>query len=191
MPLHLIIFGPQGSGKGTQAEYLATKYDLEHISTGAMFREEIASGSDLGKELQNSINTGILASDDIANRVISKKIKELNSEHKGFIFDGYPRTINQAEFIDHLDINHVFLLDIPDEESIERLQKRFKVASEEDKRVDDAKGESIRKRLDLYHQYTKSLINFYEDKGLLRTINGSLSIEEVSEAISDIVKEDL
>jgi len=191
MPLHFILFGPPGSGKGTQAQLLADKYHIKHISTGEMFRKEITEKTDLGQALQASIDKGILASDDVANKIVAKILKILQSEKKGFILDGYPRTKSQAQFLADMGvhIDHVILLDISDEEAIERLQNRYKTATLTYKRADDASEDAMRKRLNYYHDHTKQLINFYEDAGLLRHINGSLNIEKVAQSILSIIED--
>ena len=187
MPLHLIIFGPQGSGKGTQADIIAKQYDLEHISTGAIFREEIRSESDLGKKLKALLEGGSLAPDDLTNSIIDKRLKQLIKQGKGFILDGYPRTIAQAEFIDNMGIDYVFLLNISDAEAMDRLMKRFSQADENNKRHDDADESAIKRRLASYHKYTKPLVDFYKEKNIFYEINGSLAIPEVTNAIIQVI----
>ncbi len=187
MPLHLIIFGPQGSGKGTQADIIAKQYDLEHISTGAIFREEIKSESDLGKKLKALLEGGSLAPDDLTNSIIDKRLKQLIKQGKGFILDGYPRTIAQAEFIDVMGIDYVFLLNISDAEAMDRLMKRFSQADENNKRHDDADESAIKRRLASYHKYTKPLVDFYKEKNIFYEINGSLAIPEVTNAIIQVI----
>jgi len=187
MPLHLIIFGPQGSGKGTQADIIAKKYNLEHISTGAIFREEIKSESNLGKKLKALLEGGNLAPDDLTNSIIDKRLKQLIKQGKGFILDGYPRTIAQAEFIDNMGIDYVFLLNISDAEAMDRLMKRFSQADESHKRHDDADEGAIRRRLASYHKYTKPLVDFYKEKNIFYEINGSLAIPEVTSAIVQVI----
>lgn len=187
MPLHLIIFGPQGSGKGTQADIIAKQYDLEHISTGAIFREEIKSESDLGKKLKALLEGGSLAPDDLTNSIIDKRLKQLIKQGKGFILDGYPRTIAQAEFIDNMGIDYVFLLNISDAEAMDRLMKRFSQADENNKRHDDADESAIKRRLASYHKYTKPLVDFYKEKNIFYEINGSLAIPEVTNAIIQVI----
>ena len=185
MALHLIIFGPQGSGKGTQADILAEKYNLEHISTGVIFRQEMKSGSDLGQRLKKLLDSGSLVPDDMTNDIVEKRLEELKKKDKGFILDGYPRTIAQAEFIDKARIDHVFLLDISDNEAVDRLMYRFSNAELAKKRHDDADKDAIKRRLASYHRHTEPLVDFYKEKGIFHQINGSLTIPEVT---AEIVK---
>ncbi|MGB0757778.1 MAG: adenylate kinase family protein [Patescibacteria group bacterium] len=188
MALHLIIFGSQGSGKGTQANELAKKYALEHVSTGAIFRSEMAKDTDLGKQLAELLNAGNLVPDEITNKIAKNKLTELEGFDKGYVLDGFPRTIGQAESIEATRIDHVFFLDISDEVAVERLRLRYKEAPEHERRADDENEESIKRRLELYHKQTKPLIDYYTEKGLLRMIDGEQTIPEVTESLIDVIE---
>lgn len=187
MPLHLIIFGPQGSGKGTQAERIAQKVGLQHCSTGAIFRAEMKHQTELGKEVRLLLDTGQLVSDDITNTIVRKKIDQYIADGLGFVLDGYPRTVAQAQSIADVVINHVILLDISDAEAVKRLQLRHAQADNATKRDDDASEASIKKRLALYHTHTKPLIEYYQQAGLLRRIDGEQSIQDVTQSILQVL----
>ncbi len=203
-----VIIGPQGSGKGTQAKLLANNLDLVHISTGEIFRQAVGSGSDLGLKVKQVIDQGQLMPDDITNHLVAARLKESS---QGFILDGYPRTLAQAEFLyklapDILVIN----LELPDDEAVSRIAGRRnclkcgavyhvhyqpprlnnicdKCGSELSQRADDV-PEVIRQRLKTYHNQTEPLLNFYKQKGVLLTVDGRPSIEEVSRLIGDSLK---
>lgn len=179
--MNLIILGPQGSGKGTQAKALAKHFGLTHISTGELFRQEIASGSDLGKRIAEIINQGDLVSDEILFSVLEKA--PLNS-NKGFILDGTPRNLPQAKALDEvfskvgLSIDKVIVINISREESVERMLNRAKI----EHRSDDTLA-VINKRLDLYQRETLPVIDFYRGKGLALEIDGMPDINTISKDI--------
>ena len=175
--MNLIILGPQGSGKGTQAKLIAQKYGLTHISTGALIRQEVESGSDFGKILQQKINNGELISDAELFSVLEKA--PLEGGH-GFILDGTPRNLFQAKELENVlakvgvNIDRVILLTLPHDESIARLQKRARI----EHRQDD-NPEAIQKRLDLYHNETVPVIEYYRSQGKLIEVDGRPDVQTI------------
>jgi adenylate kinase len=146
--LNIILFGPPGAGKGTQAIKIAEKYGLIHISTGDLLRAEVKAGSELGKAAKQLMDNGILVSDEIVTSMIDSKISQ-NLVSKGFIFDGFPRTINQAEALDkllskyHLSITITLALEVDEEELYKRISLRGKISG----RVDDQDRNTFLKRM--------------------------------------------
>ena len=175
--MNLIILGPQGSGKGTQAKLIAQKYGLTHISTGDLFRQEIASGSDFGKALKEIIDKGDLVPDELLFSTLEKA--PLN-EKNGFILDGTPRNQFQAEEFEkivqkvNIHIDKVILIDVPRAESIKRLLKRAEI----EHRADD-NLEAINKRLDLYDTETKPVVDYYRHQGKIIDIDGTPDIDTI------------
>jgi len=180
--MNLIILGPQGSGKGTQAKIIAEKYGLTHISTGALIRQEVETGSDFGKTLQQKINNGELISDSELFSILEKAPL---SQGNGFILDGTPRNIFQAKELENVfakvgvNIDRVILLTLPHDESIARLIKR---ASLEHRQDDNP--EAIQKRLDLYNQETVPVIEYYRSQGKLIEIDGRPDVQTIFADIS-------
>lgn len=175
--MNLIILGPQGSGKGTQAKLLAEKYGLTHISTGDLLRQEIASGSDFGQSLKETLDRGELVSDEVLFSILEKA--PLNTGN-GFILDGTPRNLYQAENLEkilqkiNLHVDKVILLDLPYEESIQRMLKRAEI----EHRADD-NLETIKTRLAIYDQDTKPVIDFYRQQGKVLEIDGRPDIDTI------------
>jgi adenylate kinase len=178
--LNIILFGPPGAGKGTQAVKLAEKFELIHISTGDLLRAEVKAGTELGKAAKNLMDNGILVSDEIVTGMIDSKINA-NLNSKGFIFDGFPRTVNQAESLEQillkykLSISLTLSLDVNEEELYARISLRGKVSG----RVDDQDRTTFLKRMDVYNTETSPLKSFYKNKGVLVTVNGIGSIEDI------------
>lgn len=189
---YLIIFGPPGAGKGTQSLLLTKKFNLKHISTGELLRKEIAKGTDIGIMAKAIIDQGNFVDDSVVMEIISREISSVGPEVKGFIFDGFPRTISQAEAFDSLLEEHnkaevalVLSLEVSDADLVERIRKRARVEG----RKDDSSIETITKRIKTYHIKTEPLIAYYKRKGKYIPVNGELSVEEIFANICNIVEE--
>ncbi|MDR1762375.1 MAG: adenylate kinase [Dysgonamonadaceae bacterium] len=182
---NVVIFGAPGSGKGTQSELIIEKYGLLHISTGEILREEIKKESELGKEAEEYITKGHLCPDELVLKIIDGVLDE-NPDVKGFIFDGFPRTLEQGKSLDEMlrkkesSIIAVINLDVDEKQLIERLIKRGK----ETGRADD-NPQTIEKRLAVYHEQTEPLLEYYKKKGKLFNIKGQNDIEEVFDCIAE------
>jgi adenylate kinase len=204
--LNLILIGPPGAGKGTQAENLQADFGLPYLATGDMMRAKRNEDSDLGREIDRIINEGGLVPDEVVCKVLLERVDAEGDD--GFLLDGFPRTEGQADALDEAlrsrgrEITAVLLIDVPDEELIRRLAGR-RICSKNGAHVyhvdynkpkhdnvcdidgakliqrDDDKPETIKKRLDVYHDQTEPLVSRYEDAGLLRRFDGTRSPEEV------------
>jgi len=185
--VNIIIFGPPGAGKGTQAKYLVNKLNSFQVSTGDMLREEIKKNSTIGKNIINNMNEGKFVDDEIVNKLLENVIFDPNKMNK-LIFDGYPRTINQAKNLDNLlnksnqKIDFIFFLNVKKDSIIKRIEKR-KVL---EKRSDDD-SETILKRYDTYMDVTKPVLDFYSKKENYHEIDGSLEINNISQKIAQIL----
>lgn len=182
---NLVIFGAPGSGKGTQSEKLIERYGLTHISTGDILRKNIAAGTELGKIADTYISKGQLIPDDLVTEMLANEI-DSHPGTKGFIFDGFPRTIPQAVALDKIleergeEVHSVIGLEVPDDELVERLLNRGKVSGRSDDNL-----ETINNRLQVYHSSTSPLKDFYLEAGKYRRIHGLGEIEKIAD---DIVK---
>ena len=185
---NIVIFGAPGSGKGTQSDLMIKKYGLNHISTGDVLRGEIKNGTELGKTAKSYIDKGQLIPDELMIDILASVYDSFGKEHKGVIFDGFPRTIPQAEALKKMlaerghKIAAMIELDVPEDELMTRLIKR----GQESGRSDDNE-ETIKKRLDVYHSQTAPLIDWYEKEGLHRHVNGLGSLERIFNDISAII----
>ncbi|MBQ3362645.1 MAG: adenylate kinase [Muribaculaceae bacterium] len=187
--LNIVIFGAPGSGKGTQSDKLIEHYNLFHISTGDVLRDHIRRGTELGKTAKGYIDQGQLVPDELIIDILAQVLDD-NKEQatQGVIFDGFPRTIPQAEALEQLladrgtQIDAVVGLEVPEEELIKRILLRGQMSG----RSDDNE-ETARKRLETYHNQTSPLKAYYEEKGKYRAINGLGSID----GIFDLIKESL
>ena len=189
--LNIVIFGAPGSGKGTQSENLISHYELFHISTGDVLRDHIRRGTDLCMTAKQYIDQGQLIPDELMIGILAQVIDD-NKEaaENGVIFDGFPRTIAQAEALEALlnergtSVSAVVGLEVPEEELIDRLVKRGQMSG----RSDDNE-ETIKKRLNVYHNQTSPLQDFYKEKGLYKAIKGTGSIEDIFEDIKAAIDE--
>ena len=185
---NIVIFGAPGSGKGTQSDLLIEHYGLGHISTGDVLRNEIKNGTELGKTAQGFIDNGQLIPDDLMVSILAKKYDEFGRGHKGVIFDGFPRTIPQAEALKQMlsergdKVAAMIELDVPEDELMTRLIKR----GQESGRADDNE-ETIKKRLVVYHSQTQPLIDWYEKEGLHKHINGLGSLDRIFADICQVI----
>ena len=186
--MNLILFGPPGAGKGTQAKILVEKLNSFQVSTGDMLRDEIKKDSDIGKKIINNMNEGKFVEDEIVNGLLEKIIFDQKKNDK-LIFDGYPRTINQAKNLDNLlnksnqKLDYIFFFNVNKEAIIKRIERR-KIL---EKRSDDDTS-TILKRYDIYMKETKPVLDFYSSKKGFYEIDGSLNIEQITNKIDDILK---
>ena len=182
---NLILFGPPGSGKGTQSERLIAKYGLKHLSTGDLLRSEIAAKTPLGMEAKKNMDKGQLVPDEVVIGMISSAL-EANPQAKGFLFDGFPRTVAQAEALDKLvklkgtQINAMISLLVTEEELIKRLLNRGLTSG----RSDDTNEEVIRARITEYKNKTSVVADYYKQFDKLAEIKGEGSVEDIFEALS-------
>ena len=183
--MNIIIFGPPGAGKGTQAKYLVKKYNSYQISTGDILRDEISKDSEIGKKIITNMNEGKFVDDEIVNKLLENIMFDKTKKNK-LIFDGYPRTLNQAKNLDILlnksdqKINHIFFLNVNKNSIIKRLQKRKAI----EKRSDDD-SETILKRYDTYMEVTKPVLDYYSEHKNFHEIDGSLEIVDISRKIEE------
>jgi adenylate kinase len=177
--LNLVLFGPPGAGKGTQSAKLIEKYKLSHISTGDMFRMHISNDTELGKRVKQIMADGMLVPDSITIEMLEEEVQR-NPEAKGFIFDGFPRTVAQAEALDAFlqgkgeKINGVIQLDVTQEEIKHRIAERQKISG----RADD-EADKLIKRIDEYFSKTIHVLPYYEAQNKVTKVNGIGDIEEI------------
>lgn len=183
--LNIVLFGPPGSGKGTQAENIISKYQLVHLSTGDMLRAEIAGQTKLGLEAKTLMDKGELVPDAVVIGMIENKLAA-NQSAKGFVFDGFPRTVKQAEALDELLEKHkapikvVLSLYVTEAELTKRILKRGATSG----RADDQNEEIVKNRVAEYRTKTEPLAKHYEAQGKLKQIVGEGTIEEIFELLS-------
>lgn len=208
--LNLILLGPPGAGKGTQAERIREDFDLAYIATGDMLRQAVAEGSDLGREAKRYMDAGELVPDAVIIGMFSERLRA-DDARDGFLLDGFPRTIAQADALGEAlvelgrDLTGVLLFEVPDEDIVRRISGRRvnpgsgrvyhvdfdppKVAGRDDVdgselvQRDDDRPETVRKRLAVYHEQTSPLIAYYEELGLLHPIDGTCAPAEVAEHV--------
>jgi adenylate kinase len=212
--LNLILFGPPGAGKGTQAERLRKDFDLPYIATGDMLRENVKEKTELGKQAKEYMDAGDLVPDDLIVAMAAARLRQDDAQD-GFILDGFPRTIEQAEALDRQlselgrRVTAALLIDVPDEEVIRRLSgrrmcvkaghsyhvefdppKREGVCDQDGSRLvqrEDDKPEVIENRLRVYHEKTKPLVDYYDERGLLRRIDGTRDPADVHGHIRAVI----
>ena len=188
MMINIVLFGKPGAGKGTQAEFLKSKYQLFHISTGDLFRHHISNKTDLGMLAQSYMSKGDLVPDQVTIDMLKDAV-ETHSEAKGFIFDGFPRTSKQAEALDtflsekSMQISATVALEADDDVLVERLVNRGKTSG----RVDDQDEEKIRNRFEEYNNKTAPLRDFYEAQGKFHSVDGIGGIDEITHRLTTLI----
>jgi adenylate kinase len=208
--MNLVLLGPPGAGKGTQAERLVEDFGLPYYSTGIILREAVAEESELGREAKKFMDAGELVPDDLINKVIAERLDSGEADD-GFLLDGFPRTIGQAEMLEKTlegrgrELSGVLLIEAPDDEVVKRLSgrrtcsknshvyhvdfdppKNEGVCDQDGSRLiqrDDDKPETVQKRLAVYHEQTEPLIQWYEERGVLRRFEGTRTPDEVNSHI--------
>lgn len=185
---NIVIFGAPGSGKGTQSELMIKKYGFGHISTGDVLRNEIKNGTELGKTAASYIDKGRLIPDDLMISILAGVYDGFGTDHKGVIFDGFPRTIPQAEALKSMlderghSVAAMIELDVPEDILMERLINRGKQSG----RSDDNE-ETIRKRLDVYHTQTAPLVNWYKNEGLHHRVKGYGVLDDIFADVCEVI----
>ncbi len=185
---NIVIFGKPGSGKGTQANFLKEKYNLYHISTGDLFRKNITNQTKLGIEAKSYLDNGDLVPDSVTIKMLENEVLS-NKEVNGYIFDGFPRTLNQAESLDdflssiNLKINATIALDVNEDELITRLLDRGKTTN----RSDDQDIEKIKNRFNEYNTKTSILINFYSKQDKFFSVDGRGSVNDITSRLFGLV----
>ena len=190
--MNIILLGPPGAGKGTQAKLLEEKFDIVQLSTGEMLRAAAASGSDLGREAKAIMDAGQLMPDDLMVQMIAERIAQPDCAN-GFILDGFPRTTAQAEALDvmlaetGLPLDAVIELKVDDQVLVDRIETRISQAGDGERRSDDS-VETLQKRLKVYHAQTAPILPYYRAKGILKTVDGMAPIEAVTTQINGILE---
>lgn len=212
--MKIIMLGAPGAGKGTQAKMIAEKYAVPHVSTGDIFRSNIKNGTELGMEAKKYMDQGLLVPDELTVKILLDRVAQEDCQN-GYVLDGFPRTIPQAEVLDRAlneigdKIDYAVNVDVPDENIIRRMGGRraclscgatFHVEHIPPKQEgicdtcgkdlvlrDDDKPETVKNRLDVYHKQTQPLIDFYQAKGILRTVDGTVDMKDVFAAITAIL----
>jgi len=183
--VNFLIFGPPGSGKGTQSVRLAEKFNLMHLSTGDMLRAEIAAGTDLGKRMSSIMSKGELVPDEVVIEMIAAKIDSTKGR-AGFLFDGFPRTVAQTEALEkmlnarRMKIDSMLVLDVEHDELVKRLIARAELSG----RPDDKDPAVIENRIDVYKEKTEPIIEFCRKKGIFQPVNGMGTIEDIFKRLS-------
>ncbi len=214
--MKIIMLGAPGAGKGTQAKMIADKYGVPHVSTGDIFRANIKNGTELGMEAKKYMDQGLLVPDELTVKILLDRVSQLDCKN-GYVLDGFPRTIPQAEVLDKAlaelgeSIDYAIDVDVPDENIVKRMSGRracvscgatYHVVHVPPKKEgicdrcgselilrDDDKPETVKNRLDVYHKQTQPLIDFYTKKGVLKTVDGTVDMQDVFKAIVAILGE--
>ena len=212
--MKIIMLGAPGAGKGTQAKMIAEKYQVPHVSTGDIFRANIKNGTELGMEAKKYMDQGLLVPDELTVKILLDRVAQPDCAN-GYVLDGFPRTIPQAEVLDKAlkelgdQIDYAINVDVPDENIVNRMSGRracvacgatyhVKYNAPKVENVcdscgkeliirDDDKPETVQNRLTVYHEQTQPLIDFYEKKGVLKSVDGTVDMKDVFAAITDIL----
>ena len=190
--MNIVLFGPPGAGKGTQAKLICEKYFLNHLSTGDLLRKESSKETSLGIQIKNTINDGKLVSNETTIELIKQFIDENKNNKKGFLFDGFPRNKKQAELLDHLmvSINEkilcVILLNVNEDVLKERIMSRSTTEGRSDDNL-----ETLSKRLHTYSSETEPLIEYYSSQNLVRKVLGTGAISDINQGISSHIEASL
>ena len=212
--MKIIMLGAPGAGKGTQAQMIADKYDIPHISTGDIFRENVKKGTELGMEAKKYMDQGLLVPDELTVKILLDRVAKPDCKN-GYVLDGFPRTIPQAEVLDKAitelgeKIDYAINVDVPDENIIRRMSGRRACLAcgatyhiehippkqegicdkcgKELVQRDDDREETVKNRLDVYHKQTQPLIDFYTKQGVLRTVDGTMDMKDVFTAITTLL----
>ncbi len=185
---NIVLFGPPGAGKGTQSEKIIEKYGFVHIATGDLFREHLRQGTDLGNKARNYMDNGLLVPDELVIEMVEQKMND-NQNAVGFIFDGFPRTVHQAEALDTMlrkhqtKIDATIFLEVDEEELKKRIQLRSKTSG----RTDDQDMEKINKRIEVYKKETLPVAKYYEKQGKVFYINGVGTIDQIFSDICGVI----
>tara|TARA_E500000331_G_scaffold78116_1_gene73673 strand:+ start:399 stop:974 length:576 start_codon:yes stop_codon:yes gene_type:complete len=191
--MNIILLGPPGAGKGTQAKHLTNTFGLKQLSTGDMLRAAIEGGSNLGKQVQLIVDAGDLVPDNIMIEMITTRITRADCAG-GFILDGFPRTVLQAETLHEvlslkkIKIDHVIALDVKLDSLLGRIRNRALEAPEDQRRQDDDE-KTLKHRLSVYKEQTAPVLPYYEKLGVLKTLDGMLTPDEVSKKINEVLAE--
>jgi adenylate kinase len=188
VPLNIVILGPPGAGKGTQGKLIASDAGIPHVNTGDIFRAECAAGTELGNRVKSIIDAGDLVPDELTSEIVRARLEQEDTA-QGFVLDGFPRTLAQAEALDRAladsdrgDLSVVLDFEVPDETAVERLLGRASVEG----RSDDA-PDKIQHRLDVYHQQTEPLVEYYRARDLLVPIHAEASVEDVFSEVQQVL----
>ena len=186
--MNLVIFGPPGAGKGTQSGFITKKFKLYQLSTGELLRTEIKNKTTLGLKISSIINSGDLVSDDIVSQLIKKFISNIKYQNR-IVFDGYPRNLSQARILENLlkENNQKIDLVLKLSVSLKTIKKRISERKNLEKRADDSEEVAV-KRYDTYEKNSKPVLDFYEQSGLLKVVNGEGSISKISSEISALIE---
>lgn len=206
--MKVVFLGPPGAGKGTQAVRISEHFNVPHISTGDIFRKNIKGKTPLGLKVQSYLDQGLLVPDDVTIEILLSRLTEADCQERGYLLDGFPRTLAQAEAVDgKIELDAVINVDVPEEKLLPRLTGRrvckdcgatYHVSTLQGEACekcgglliqrDDDKEATVLNRLKVYRELTQPLEDFYAEKGLLHTVDGALAIDEVQQAIVDILK---
>jgi adenylate kinase len=190
--VNFLIFGPPGSGKGTQSVKLAEKFNLTHLSTGDMLRAEIAAHTDLGKRMSSIMLKGELVPDEVVIEMIAAKIDSTRGR-AGFLFDGFPRTVAQTAALEkmlndrQMKIDNMLVLEVDHDELVKRLVARADLSG----RPDDKDPAVIENRIDVYREKTEPIINYCRERGIYQPVNGMGSIDEIFERLSGYINKQI